>query len=60
MSKRRPSRDCPQCQRRTEHMMQHDSFFCPHCDIWTEKPCSCDPSECEFTGRPERPSQVQT
>jgi len=35
-----------------------DSYYCSICDVWTENPCGCPQSECEFTGRPDKPSQV--
>jgi len=35
-----------------------DSYYCKTCDIWLEEECKCKEleEECQFSGRPERPS----
>lgn len=40
-----------------EYSDKYDSYYCPACDVWTERACS-DPS-CSFCSkRPVRPSDA--
>lgn len=47
---------CKQCGGEPTYNSRWDSFWCKNCDIWTEPHCNCDPTECEFRMRPDRPS----
>lgn len=56
--KRSRSGPCPQCNRKAEYLSRWDSFYCPDCNIWTDDECNCDPEECEFRGRPDKPAHT--
>lgn len=52
---------CNYCNKNLSYSERRDSYYCEHCDIWTEVKCTdiWDTIElCEYcTGRPDKPSQ---
>lgn len=39
------------------HTMRYDTYYCLKCNEWRENECECG-AECEFKGRPEKPSMM--
>ena len=39
---------------KTEICTRWDTFYDVDTGEWTERPCLCDPEDCDYAGRPEK------
>ncbi len=52
-----PKTGCKHCTGDVAYNDRYDTLYCSSCDVWLEPECTCPPN-CEFKGRPDKPSEI--